>query len=115
MGLESTSIPDRDGAAVYFLYDSRSNTETVRRVETTVAELDRQAPDNDIEMVDIHSANGERVRSFYSIPLESLPIVLVIRDDDTLFHQWTLDQLPSVNEVLHMIRTIGGTGRMYRK
>jgi hypothetical protein len=62
-------------------------------------------------MVDIHSKDGEQIRHFFGIQTKEIPIVFIVRDDDTLDQKWPFGYMPTTNEVARRLREIGGTGR----
>lgn len=108
MTLDFTSIPDRQGPAVYLL-GLPPNEEALRRLgQEVVATTGGSAQ---VTYLDSTSADGIRVAEFYDIAIESLPAILIVQDDDTLYQSWTGMDLPAADVVAHYINQITGNAR----
>jgi hypothetical protein len=92
MGLDFTSIPDREGAALYILHTG--NTLDLERLTRLQAEIANEA-NHQIVLVDVNTADGEQIRAFYAIELESLPVLMIIGDDDSILYQWDSSSIPN--------------------
>lgn len=105
MTLDFTSIPDRQGPAVYLL-GLPPNEEALRQLgqEITVA----TAGAAQVVYLDSASADGIQVSEFYDVTIESLPAVLIVQDDDALYQSWTRSNLPAADVVTHYINQITG-------
>lgn len=103
MGLEFTSRPDRQGAAAYFITDGSPVTE--RSLRQTAEEADTYLPDEaQVVLLDGKSREGVEIADFYD--LTSLPAVLIVMDDDQVFHSWTT-QMPTTQDVTYMMSQAG--------
>jgi hypothetical protein len=60
--------------------------------------------------LEIHGQDGRSVAEFYNIQESSLPAVLIVMDDDTIYKSWFGVDLPSAEDVAYDLRTITGAG-----
>jgi hypothetical protein len=103
MGLEFTSRPDRAGAAAYFIGDGTPQSE--QNLQQIASVVDQSLPEEaQVVILDGQAAEGAEVVDFYGIT--SLPAVLIIMDDDQIYHAWYV-QLPSSEDVLYMMGQAG--------
>jgi hypothetical protein len=106
MGLDFTSIPDREGVALYMLHTG--NTFELQRLTRLEDEI-TTATDHQVVLIDVNSSDGEQIRSFYSLDLEQLPTLLVIQDDDSIAYQWSGDAIPSSGtDIAYQLNQISG-------
>lgn len=105
MTLDFTSIPDRRGPAVYLL-GLPPNEDTLRQLgQEIVAQVGGAAQ---VVYLDSESADGIQVAEFYGLMRESLPAVLIVQDDDTLYQSWAGTDMPAADVVAHYINEIVG-------
>jgi len=103
MGLEFTGRPDRTGAAVYFISDGSS--QSMQELQQIATIVDQSLPDEaQVIVLDGQVAEGAEVVDFYD--LSTLPTVLIVMDDDQIYHAWSM-QLPSAEDVLYMMGQAG--------
>ncbi len=105
MALEFTNIPDRTGPAVYLVGMSMLEN----RLTAYGQELDK-ATDEKTQVVylDVRSKDGAQVADFYDIQESSLPAVLIVMDDDTIYKSWFGQDLPRPGDVAHDVKRISG-------
>ena len=102
MGLDFTNIADNDGAALYILHTR--NTRETERFERLAADIAKQTQ-HQVVLLDVNTQDGEKVRDFYDIMPEQLPAALVIRDDDSIAHQWFGEYIPtSASDIVYHLR-----------
>ena len=106
MGLDFTSIRDNEGAALYIIHNP-SVTER-RRFEDLQKQINESAPTAQAILLDISSAQSEQVRDFYDIMPESLPVALLIADDDTVKYQWAGEDIPAADVICHYLGQMNG-------
>ena len=106
MGLDFTSIKDEDGAAVYVLHNP-SVTES-RRFEQLKIDIVALKPTAQVELLDASRPEGEKVRDFYDFMPETLPVVFVIADDDTILYQWQSSEIPAADVICHYLSQTNG-------
>ncbi len=106
MGLDFTSIKDEEGAAVYVLHNP-SVTET-RRFEQLKADILQAKPDAQVELLDASRPESESIRDFYDIMPETLPVVFIIADDDTILYQWQSAEIPAADVICHYLSQTNG-------
>ena len=58
-----------------------------------------------VVVLDPRKGDGLRVKEFYAI--SELPCVIIVMDDDTITHQWTIS-LPKAEEVTYVLSHING-------
>lgn len=106
MALEFTTIPDREGPAVYLL----GHTGCEDQVKRLGEEIDAATEDAiQTAYIDIQSGNGAQVAEFYGYGLEQLPVVMIVQDDDTVYQEWRGADLPAADIVAHYIEQITGS------
>lgn len=92
MGLDFTDIPDREGAALYLLHTGNS----VELDRLTRLKQDIEAHDShQVVLIDVNTPDGEKVRDFYDIEAGSLPVALIIGDDDSIVFRWDNTAIPT--------------------
>ncbi len=105
MGLEFTNIPDRSGPAVYIIGDGSSMSEA--RLRQFGEEVDALTPDEtQVVYLDPRSGDGLKIKEFYS--LQALPCVLIVMDDDTIYHSWEV-QIPTADQVSYTLSQVTGS------
>lgn len=103
MALEFTSIPDRNGPAIYLLGDG--STQTKMTLVELGDQIDQATPDEtQVVYLDPNSGDGLSVKEFYAI--ETLPCTMIIMDDDTMPYQW--HGLPRPDEITYALSQITG-------
>ncbi len=103
MGLEFTSIVDREGAACYMLH--RGTVSDSRMFERLRQEISKNT-DHQVVVVDARTTDGERIRDFYDIMPEQLPVVLIIRDDDSVAQLWSGSEIPGADMIAYQLKQI---------
>lgn len=104
MALSFTSIPDEHGPAVYIFGDGTSQLE--QRLIAFGEEVDKLTPDEtQVVYLDPNRGDGLRVKEFYA--LTNFPVVMIIMDDDTLYHTWD-GTLPQPDQVSYYLSQING-------
>jgi 3-deoxy-D-manno-octulosonic-acid transferase len=106
MGLDFTSIPDKEGSALYIIHNPSVTEE--RRFEELKKEINQSSPEAQVVLLDISTADAEQVRDFYDIMPESIPTAFIIADDDTLQHQWYGEDIPSADVICYHLSQING-------
>ncbi|MBP7837143.1 hypothetical protein KA021_00385 [Candidatus Saccharibacteria bacterium] len=106
MGLDFTNIQDSDGAAIYILHHP-SFTET-RQFEQLQKDIAASRPDDQVILLDVNDTQGEQVRDFYDIMPETLPLVMVIADDDSILYQWSGDAIPAADVICSQLSRTDG-------
>lgn len=102
MGLDFTNIPDHEGAALYILHTA--NSREVENFQRLAAEITTQSS-HQVILLDVKTADGEKVRDFYDITPDQLPAALVIRDDDSIAHQWLGQYIPTTaSDIIYHLR-----------
>lgn len=104
MGLSFTNIADRDGAALYVLYDG-----TTREQQQWTSFGKEVANDTGAQVVvlSVKDQDGEAIRDFYDLSETSLPHVLIVRDSDEVAQVWSGTDLPSLSDVAYVLRQTG--------
>ncbi len=102
MALLFTTIPDHIGPAVYMLGGTDSHTEEqiMQLGEEIIYRCNQQTQ---VVVLDPRKGDGLRVKEFYAI--SELPCVMIVMDDDTITHQWTIS-LPKAEEVTYVLSHI---------
>lgn len=104
MALESTGIPDSQSAAAYFITDGSSASERI--LKSIADEVDLALPDEvQVVLLDGRHGEGLQVVDFYD--LISLPAVLIVMDDDQIYHMWTAPHLPTASNLMYTMRQAG--------
>lgn len=96
MGLETTGIQDKTGAALYILFSGGALEG--QRLEHLLNEVTAQTK-HQVLLIDIHSQDGEKVRDFYDVAMEDLPVAIIVRDDDTITNIWKSQEIPSASVI----------------
>lgn len=106
MGLDFTSIPDREGAALYVLHNG--NTVAVQRLTRLKDEI-TAASSHQVVLVDVNTPDGKNICEFYQINADSLPVAMIVADDDTIPYQWSGDAIPTnANDIIYQLNRISG-------
>lgn len=92
MPLENTTIPDREGAALYAI--SSRDTATFRNLERLLTEVTTLCK-NQTVLLEPTSQDAQRVLDFYDILPEQLPVAMIVRDDDSLVELWYGTSIPT--------------------
>lgn len=103
MGLDFTEIADRTGAACYVLHQGLMTD--ARRFESLREDIQSRIK-HQVVLVNVKSRDGEKIRDFYDIPKESLPVVLLIRDDDTIHSMWSGTEIPTADVIAYNLQQI---------
>lgn len=101
MGLEFTNIKDRSGVALYVLHNS--NSMELTRLKSLAEEV-RQLCEHQVAIIDIKTPNGEQIRDFYDILPEQLPVVLCVRDDDSIAQMWSDQSIPAADVIAFTLK-----------
>lgn len=104
MGLSFTSIPDRSGAALYVLYDG---TEIQRRKWQDVADKVTAETKAQTLVLSVRDKDGEMIRDFYDLNPMVLPYILVVRDNDEIFHSWNGQSMPQLGDITYALKQVG--------
>ncbi len=105
MALEFTEIPDREGPAVYLL----GNVMIEDKLRPLGDEVDKLTPDEtQVVYLDIDTGDGAKVAEFYSFSRESLPVVMIVQDDDTIRKSWQGQDLPAADIIAHELSQLTG-------
>lgn len=105
MGLEFTDIPDREGAAIYYIHHGSHSDETF--TERLRRDIQDRLPDSQVVSVSVRTPDGEKIRDFYDILPERLPALLIVRDDDSLAGIYGATDMPPTDQLAYMLRSIG--------
>ncbi len=92
MGLDFTNIPDREGAALYIVHTG--NSVELDRLEQLKRDIEAQ-DDHQVVLIDVNTPDGEKVRDFYDIDAGSLPVALIVADDDSIVFRWDNTAIPT--------------------
>lgn len=92
MPLENTSIPDREGAALYAV--SSHDTATYQKLERLCSEVQAHCS-NQTMLLEPKSPDAQKLCDFYDVLPEQLPVAMIVRDDDTLIELWYGEQIPT--------------------
>ena len=103
MGLDFTSIPDRDGAALYILHTG--NTLEIQNFQHLADEI-ATTDNHQVILVDISTPDGEKIRDFYDITPEQLPVAMIVNDDDSIATQWAGQAIPAADVIAFQLRQI---------
>lgn len=105
MGLEFTEIPDRAGPAVYLL----GNTMIEDRLRPLGEAVDKLTPDEtQVVYLDIDTGDGAKVAEFYAFSRESLPVIMIVQDDDTIHRSWQGQDLPAADVIAYELNQLTG-------
>lgn len=106
MALEFSTIPDREGPAVYLMGHTGCEDEAKKLGEDIDA-----LTDDAIQTVylDVQSGNGAQIAEFYGYSLDQLPVVLIVQDDDTIYQAWQGIDLPAADVVAHYLEQLTGS------
>lgn len=103
MGLDFTTIADHHGAALYIL--TGGSMFDKQKFERMSQEITKHTS-HQVVLLDVKTPDGEKIRDFYDIMPERLPVVLVVRDDDSLAHMWSSTEIPSPDVISHHLKQI---------
>lgn len=103
MGLSFTNQQDEEGAALIILYDGRElERQRWQRYSDAVTSRGYQ-----VYLLDIGSEDGEEVRDFYDISIESLPTLMLVRDNDEVAGMYQSEGIPEVETIIYELAQIG--------
>ncbi len=103
MGLDFTSIPDKTGAALYILHTgSMLEAERLEHLRDEISRTDN----HQVVLVDVTTADGEKIRDFYDITADQLPVAMIIADDDSIAQQWSGDAIPAADVITYQLDQI---------
>lgn len=106
MGLDFTSIPDREGAALYVLHTG--NTVDLQRLTRLTDEV-AAATNHQIVLIGVNTPDGEKIRDFYDLDAGMLPIVMIVQDNDSIAMQWSGSSIPtSGSDIAYQLNRISG-------
>lgn len=105
MGLDFTNISDRRGAALYYIHHGLHTEEQF--AERLQRDVKASLPDVQIVSVSVRSADGEKIRDFYDVMPEQLPVLLIVRDDDSLAGMYGSSDMPPTDQLAYILRSIG--------
>lgn len=107
MGLDFTNIADNAGAAFYVIHSGCVHE--TNKYESLKRQLE-QIENVQCVILDVKSPDGEKVRKFYGFMAQQLPIAFIVRDDDTLYMQWTgTNEIPTnPTDIAFQLRQVGG-------
>ncbi len=104
MALEFTTIPDRTGPAIYIIGNGTIDME--KQLKLLGEEVDKLTEDEtQVVYLDPNTREGQDIKTFYAI--ETLPIILIVMDDDTVPYQWS-GTLPRPDEISYALSQING-------
>lgn len=104
MALEFTTIPDREGPAVYIFSDGTTQSEQLlKQLGEEVDKLTQET--TQVVFLDHTRGDGLATKEFYG--LTTFPCILIVMDDDTIPQQWN-GALPRADEVSYAISQITG-------
>jgi hypothetical protein len=106
MGLDFTNIKDSEGIAVYILHQPNF-TQTQQCIKLR-AQITLVRPKATVVVLDLSTADAERVRDFYDILPEAAPTVLLVADDDTIKFQWSGHEIPGVSTICYQLAQLNG-------
>ncbi len=106
MALEFTTIPDREGPAIYLL-GNKSHEDVLTVLGRAIDDI---TPDESQTVcLDIDSGNGAQVAEFYGYMREQLPVIMIVQDDDTIYQSWHGIDLPAADVVAHYLNELTGS------
>lgn len=107
MGLDFTSIRDREGAALYMLHTG--NSVDLERLTRLKDDLAAAQDTHQVVLIDVQTPDGEKICEFYDIPLEQLPVAIIVQDDDSIAMRWDGNNIPeSAADVAYQLNQISG-------
>ena len=105
MGLDFTSIKDREGAAVYLMHNG--GFEQQKQMQALAEQL-QAVSKAQIAVVDGSTEDGRQIQQFYGLDTDNYPHVLVVRDDDELAGQWAGSEQPTVDQIAYTVNSANG-------
>ena len=107
MGLGFTNRADKSGPAVYLLSNGTHTSE--KEVQALANEITERMHES-VQVIALDGRRGEggHVADFYDVT--TLPCVLIVMDDDQLYHSW-MHQLPTAADVSYMAGQAGARRR----
>lgn len=92
MPLEITSIPDREGAALYVV--SSHDTATHQKLKRLVDEVS-DLSQHQTALLEPGDGDARKILDFYDITEDRLPVAMIVNDDDTLVETWHGAYIPT--------------------
>lgn len=105
MGLDFINQNDREGAAVIILHNG--SQEQTSNWERFSKDVNTEGNNIQVYIYCVEDREGEELRDFYDLPIEDLPHVLLVRDDDEIAYSWCGTTMPTIQDVTYLARQIG--------
>lgn len=102
MGLSFVGGEDKEGAAIYMLHDGSGPQE--RAMLDVKDRLERLKLPHQMQIFSVRDKEGEEIRDFYDI--QTMPTVMIIRDNDELAYFWTGEQIPDAETISYHARQV---------
>lgn len=103
MALSFLSVGNQRGATCYVIYGSHpDDIDSATEFQT---EINAEHP-GVVVLIDKHSNDARSLLQFYSISDNRFPMLLLVREDDSLSYHWT-STLPTVDDVIYRLHQIG--------
>ncbi len=106
MGLDFTSIPDREGVALYIIHDGSSQEE--QRWKEFVNRLQGMTQAQ-IVVMNSRDQDAQKIHEFYGLEDTEIPVLLAVRDDDQIAYKWGGMAVPPEEEIAHLLEEVGTT------
>lgn len=104
MGLDFTSIPDREGVALYVIHDGSVQEE--QRWKEYIEHLNSMCGAQTVIM-SIRDNDAKKIMEFYGIEETEIPVALAVQDDDEIAYKWAGISMPNQEEVTHLLDQVG--------
>lgn len=98
MGLDFTGIQDREGPAVFMIYEAKS-VQAKSAMEHLADEVRRRCS-RQLTVLSSDDAAARRIIDFYD--LRGGAFVLIISDDDQLRHVWYQNEIPQADQISYL-------------
>lgn len=105
MGLDFTSIPDREGVALYVIHDG--SVQETNRWKEYIDQLNKICDAQTVIMSLRDSVDAKKIMEFYGIEEAEIPVALAVQDDDELAYKWVGEAMPNQEEVAHLLEEVG--------
>lgn len=104
MGLDFTNIPDREGVALYIIHDG-----SVQEGKHWKEFVDHIQPMTHAQIVvmSARDTDAQKIHEFYGLDQVEIPVLLAIRDDDEIAYKWGGANVPSAEEIAHLLEQVG--------
>lgn len=103
MALSFLSVGNQQGSACYIIHGSRPDD--IQQVTEFQADVHQEYP-NKVVLIEKNSHDARELTRFYSIHDNRYPLLLLVREDDSLTYQWS-SSLPNVQDLTYRLRQIG--------